>query len=255
MAVEPLSDSSDFALRQLRLLLESLDGSGDAQLPPERSLSQQMGVGRRALRRALEVLEAEGRIWRRQGKGTFVGPRPLRTEMDLEALSSGTNPLEIMEARLEIEPALARLAALRATNGDIERLKHLAHKTATSADGDMDSRELWDGAFHRAIAEAAGNSLLFVFFDIMNRIRQDPTWRRLREQARSKPGQRHYVNQHGRVVAAIAARDGGAAEQAMREHLETVRASLLRIMTRPSMASHDESLNAPSADEQGRPAA
>ncbi|QFU17352.1 FadR/GntR family transcriptional regulator [Microvirga thermotolerans] len=255
MAVEPLSDSSDFALRQLRLLLESLDGSGDAQLPPERSLSQQMGVGRRALRRALEVLEAEGRIWRRQGKGTFVGPRPPRTEMDLEALSSGTNPLEIMEARLEIEPALARLAALRATNGDIERLKHLAHKTATSADGDMDSRELWDGAFHRAIAEAAGNSLLFVFFDIMNRIRQDPTWRRLREQARSKPGQRHYVNQHGRVVAAIATRDGGAAEQAMREHLETVRASLLRIMTRPSMASHDESLNAPSADEQGRPAA
>lgn len=255
MVAEPSSDSSDFALRQLRGLLDMLPEGADTQLPPERSLSRQMGVGRRALRRALEVLEAEGRLWRQQGKGTFVGPRPPYTEMSLEALSDGTNPLEIMEARLEIEPALARLAALRASNGDVERLKHLANKTASSADGDMDSRELWDGAFHRAIAEAAGNSLLFVFFDIMNRIRQDPTWRRLREQARSRPGQRNYVNQHSRVVEAIAARDGGAAEQAMREHLETVRESLLRIMTRSAVQQDNGPGSEILSNKQGRPAA
>ena len=40
------------------------------------ALAAQIGIGRRALRRALEVLEAEGRIWRHQGKGTFLGPRP-----------------------------------------------------------------------------------------------------------------------------------------------------------------------------------
>ncbi|MGO4573824.1 FadR/GntR family transcriptional regulator [Microvirga sp. 2TAF3] len=256
VSAEPLSDSSDFALRQLRALLDDRSESEDSQLPPERALALQIGVGRRALRRALEVLEAEGRIWRQQGKGTFLGPRPLRTEMSLEALSSGTNPLENMEARLEIEPALARLAALRASNGDIERLKHLADKTASSADSDLDSRELWDGAFHRAIAEAAGNSLLFAFFDVANRIRQDPTWRRLREQARSRPRQRNYVNQHHRVVEAIAARDGGTAEQAMREHLETVRASLLRIMTRPLADNQDnETADETSSDDQGRPAA
>ena len=72
-----------------------------------------------------------------------------------------------MEARLEIEPGLARLAALRASNGDLERLRHLAQKTESIADGDSDSRELWDGAFHRAIAEAAGNSLLFAFVDVV----------------------------------------------------------------------------------------
>ncbi|WP_319799717.1 FadR/GntR family transcriptional regulator [Microvirga rosea] len=176
--------------------------------------------------------------------------------MDLEALSSGTNPLEIMEARLEVEPGLARLAALRASNGDLERLDHLARKTASSADGDMDSRELWDGAFHRAIAESAGNSLLLVFFDIMNQIRQDPTWRRLREQARSRPGQRQYVDQHTRVVEAIVARNAEAAEQAMREHLETVRESLLRLMTRSSRPRQDnDPADSPSPDGQGRPAA
>ena len=184
----------------------------------------------------------------------------LRSQIDRiwDSFWSGgiANPLEIMEARLEIEPALARLAALRVSNGDIERLRHLASKTASSADGDMDSRELWDGAFHRAIAEAAGNSLLLAFFDIANRIRQDSTWRRLREQARSRPGQRHYVDQHARVVAAIAARDGAAAEQAMREHLETVRASLLRIMTGPLPVPPDAiQADEASVNHRGRPAA
>ncbi len=144
------------------------------RLPSERALAAQLGVGRRTLRRALEVLEAEGHIWRQQGKGTFLGPRPLRGEVSLVELSSRTNPLEVMEARLEIEPALARLAALRASNGDIDRLKHLAQKTEFMADGDCDSRELWDGAFHRAIAEAAGNSLLFAFVDVVDRITAGP---------------------------------------------------------------------------------
>lgn len=254
--IEVLSDSSDFALRRLRSLLDELANSPSTQLPPERLLAQQVGIGRRALRRALEVLEAEGRIWRQQGKGTFLGPRPSHTEMNLEALSDGTNPLETMEARMEIEPALARLAALRASNGDIERLKHLADKTASSADGDLDSRELWDGAFHRAIAEVAGNSLLFAFFEVTNRIRQDATWRRLREQARSRPGQRSYVTQHHRIVDAIAARDGATAELAMREHLETVRASILKTMTRPRVDDQgDELAHQVPSDDQGRPAA
>jgi DNA-binding FadR family transcriptional regulator len=161
-----------------------------------------------------------------------------------------------MEARLEIEPGLARLAALRASNGDLRRLQHLAQKTESIADGDADSRELWDGAFHRAIAEAAGNSLLFAFVDVVDRIRQDPTWRRLREQARAPASQRGYVAQHHRVVAAIAARDAGEAEAAMRDHLEAVRASVLRIMTRSARGHRDEQVEQPvHADIEGIPAA
>jgi len=201
------------------------------RLPPERLLAAQIGIGRRALRRALEVLEAEGRIWRHQGKGTFLGPRPAQAPTSLEELSRRTNPLEVMDARLEIEPALARLAALRASNGDIERLLRLAEKTASSSDAD--SRELWDGALHRAIAEVAGNSLLLAIFDLMDRIRQDATWRALRERARSHNRQQTYVEQHRRVIAAIAQREGHAAEQAMREHLDLVRDGLLKVMTSP----------------------
>ncbi|MGO4704413.1 FadR/GntR family transcriptional regulator [Microvirga sp. 2MCAF38] len=248
---ESSSDSSDFALRQLRALLDNRPAGEEKQLPPERGLAQQIGVGRRSLRRALDVLEAEGRIWRHQGKGTFLGPRPLHAETSLEVMSSRTNPLEVMEARLEIEPALARLAALRASNGDIERLEHLARKTGTSAATDTDNRELWDGAFHRAIAEAAGNSLLFSLMDMINQIRQDPTWRRLREQARLPVKEQTYVHYHHQIVAAIAARDGSAAEQAMREHLESVRRSLVKIMT--NAATNNS--GGQQSNDQGRPAA
>jgi DNA-binding FadR family transcriptional regulator len=228
---DPLSDSSNFALGRLRALLDDSSFDQEQRLPPERMLAAQIGIGRRALRRALEVLEAEGRIWRHQGKGTFLGPRPAQGPTSLEELSKRTHPLEVMDARLEIEPALARLAALRASNGDIERLLRLADKTASTSDAD--SRELWDGALHRAIAEVAGNSLLLAIFDMMDSIRQDGTWRLLRERARSHNRQQLYVDQHRRVIAAIAQREAHAAEQAMREHLELVRDGLLKVMTSP----------------------
>ncbi|MBL0402564.1 FadR family transcriptional regulator [Microvirga aerilata] len=234
---EPLSDSSNSALVRLRALLDESSFDGEQRLPAERVLAAQIGIGRRALRRALEVLEAEGRIWRHQGKGTFLGPRPARAPTSLDELSKRTHPLEVMDVRLEIEPALARLAAMRATNGDIERLLHLAEKTASSSDAD--GRELWDSALHRTIAEAAGNSLLLAIFDLVDRIRQDTTWRLLRERARSGNRQQLYVEQHRRVIAAIAQREAHAAEQAMREHLELVRDSLLKVMTSPLPARID----------------
>jgi DNA-binding FadR family transcriptional regulator len=228
---DPVQDSSNFALGRLRALLEETSSDKEQRLPPERVLAAQIGIGRRALRRALEVLEAEGRIWRHQGKGTFLGPRPAEPHTSLDELSKRTNPLEVMDVRLEIEPALARLAALRASNGDIERLLHLADKTASMSDAD--GRELWDSALHRAIAEVAGNSLLLAIFDMVDRIRQNTTWRILRERARSGARQQIYIDQHRRVIAAIAQREAHAAERAMREHLEFVRDGLLKVMTSP----------------------
>jgi DNA-binding FadR family transcriptional regulator len=224
------SDSSNFALGQLRALLDDTAFEGN-RLPPERELAAQIGIGRRALRRALEVLEAEGRIWRHQGKGTFLGPRPVHAQIGLGELSSRTSPLEVMTVRLEIEPILARLAALHASNGDVERLFHLATRTASSSDAD--GYELWDSALHRAIAEAAGNSLLLAIFEMVDRIRQDMNWQAMRERARSKDKQSAQVEQHRQIVTSIAQREAHAAEQAMREHLELVRDGLLKVMTSP----------------------
>jgi DNA-binding FadR family transcriptional regulator len=233
---ESLPDSPNFALVQLRSLIDEGSFEGGQRLPPERVLAAQIGISRQALRRALDVLETEGRIWRHQGKGTFLGPRPVQPCPSLEQLTERTNPLEVMDVRLEIEPALARLAALRASNGDVERLLRLADKVTSSADAD--SRELWDSALHRTIAEIAGNSLLLAIFDMVDRIRQDKTWLLLRERARSGERQQLIAEQHRRVITAIAQREAHAAEQAMREHLQLVRDGILQIMTSP-MSTRD----------------
>jgi GntR family transcriptional regulator, transcriptional repressor for pyruvate dehydrogenase complex len=199
----------------------------EGRLPTERALTDTLGVSRRAVRRALEVLESEGLIWRRQGAGTFVGEKPDGWGDHVEALVAGTDIMEIMEVRLRIEPQLAQLAAMRAKPAEIERMRALADKTGQSTDAD--SKELWDGSLHRQIAHSAGNKLFLSIFDVINRIRQDEAWQSIRERARrTGTNGRTSYEQHMAIVDAIAARDPGRAGEAMRQHLLMHQERLIR---------------------------
>ena len=220
--------NSSIALEKLRARVEAQSVSADPKLPPERELAASMGLGRRAIRRAMEVLEAEGLIWRHQGKGTFVGRRPAVHPYLIGELSEKTNPLEVMETRLQIEPPLARIAALRASSEDISSLEKLAQKVASAEDDD--GWELWDSAFHRRVAECAGNGLMLALFDVVQRIRQEPYWRYLRGRARTPESRENSHRDHTEIVAMIGARDGAGAERVMRRHLAAVNANLQSIV-------------------------
>ncbi|GAB4522353.1 MAG: FadR/GntR family transcriptional regulator [Roseibium sp.] len=222
---KPAQRNSSLALERLRILVDQLQREGSEQLPTERELAEEIGVGRRAVRRALEVLETEGRIWRRQGSGTFIGPEPSHPERQIRKLPEVSNMLEVMEVRLRIEPVLAQLAALRATPSDVAAMRDLAEKVARA--DDMDSRELWDGALHRAIANAAGNTLFLALFDIVDRVRQDNAWRHVREALRTREAVTLYKSQHIEVIDAIERRDPVAAEKSMRQHLLALQERLL----------------------------
>lgn len=212
--------TSAYALEQLRAWVDDTGHPNGTRLPTERQLSEQMGIGRRAIRRALEVLEAEGRITRRQGAGTFVGG-----QIDTTA---ATDFFEIMEVRLRLEPQLAALAALRAKPAQIARMHELSDRIAQCVDAD--EGELWDGTLHRQIAEAAGNALFLSLFDVVNRIRQDPAWQAVRERARGGlAGHALPVAQHRAIVDAIAARDPQAAAEQMRLHLLMLQEKLIRL--------------------------
>ena len=112
-------ENSNYALEKLRALLRTESIDADGRLPTERALSETLGVSRRAVRRALEVLEAEGRVWRRQGSGTYLGQRPDGWNEHVGSIVAGTNLLEIMEVRLRVEPQLAQLAAMRVKDADV----------------------------------------------------------------------------------------------------------------------------------------
>ncbi|WP_244287894.1 FCD domain-containing protein [Labrenzia sp. 011] len=213
------------ALERLRIIVNQLTVEGAEQLPTERELSETIGVGRRAVRRALEVLETEGKIWRRQGAGTFIGSEPAHPEKQFVALNEESNMLEVMEVRLQLEPVLARLAALRANPADIAAMREIAGRVGKA--DDLDGRELWDSALHRAIARAANNTLFLALFDVVDRVRQDAAWRHVREALRTSDAMALYKSQHVDIIRAIENRDPVSAEKAMRGHLLALQQRLL----------------------------
>ena len=221
-------DNTTRVLVQIRRMIETGDLPEHPRLPTERDLSDRLGAGRRAVRNALEALEAEGLIWRRQGKGTFLGQPPDPAVALVAEIAPDADPMTVMEARLHLEPGLAELCARRASAEDVERLRALAERVA--ATGDADSRELWDGALHRLIARIADNRLLLTAFSLMDEVRMNEKWQRDRQRARSAEKLALYARQHGLIIDAIEARDGPGARQAMTEHLrelsQNLRASL-----------------------------
>ena len=204
-----------------------LDGGLKPQdrLPPERDLAKQLSVSRMVLRGAMERLEAEGRLWRHVGQGTFVGPRPEKPSVKLSLITENTSPAEVLEIRLAIEPQIARMAALRATGFQIAEMMTLVQK-GRAADNPA-TWEQWDGQFHRALCQSTGNRLMLSIFDSFNAMRSQPTWSRLRQAALTPERRQLYASQHEAILLAIHGRDTVQAELTMKSHIIEVSQSLL----------------------------
>jgi DNA-binding FadR family transcriptional regulator len=214
---------SDRALKALRKRLESVLGES-GRLPPERELAASLKVGRRAVRDALAVLEKEGTVWRRQGRGTFYGIEPSVSEQEIGQLARRVNPLEILEARLSFEPGLARLAAMRASLADIEEMNRIALRALTAPNARDYERA--DAAFHRKIAECAGNAMFLAMYEMIIRVREKADWQRLRQYYFRHDGARCSYDEHKLVIDAIAEREPAAAAGAMQDHLQKVSQTL-----------------------------
>jgi DNA-binding FadR family transcriptional regulator len=131
-----------------------------------------------------------------------------------------TNPLEVIEVRLAVEPVIARLAALRAFHADIRRLQCLVEETRQATDPGI--YEKADERFHRAVAEAARNALFLALFDSLSASRRDATWRRLSENAHCFKRQSVHSASHREIYEAIAARNSERAYECMYKHLRDI---------------------------------
>ncbi|MGJ8609810.1 MAG: FadR/GntR family transcriptional regulator [Octadecabacter sp.] len=210
-----MNDLSD----RLRDLMVTAGYRHNDRIPPERELCEKLGATRNQLRKSLAELEAQGRIWRHVGRGTFVGARPVLNLKDVTYLGDQIKPEQVLDVRLNIEPELSRLAALHAKKTDCEQMLICADRCRSAQD--WRCYEAWDNNLHHAIARATKNQLYLYFFETLNSVRRSIVWRLPRDTvapSRTYPS----FDEHDEIIAAIVAGDGDLAADTMSRHLQSV---------------------------------
>lgn len=192
------------------------------KLPTERELASRSGTSRGAVRRALDVLEADNRVIRHVGRGTFLTPPvPGQNGEPGPAVS----PAEIMTARLLLEPQLMPLAATSATEHDFAEMQRCLDGGDHS--DDYTAFESWDAALHRSFARATHNNMIIALSNVLSASREQPLWGGMKRRSFSDERRDGYRAEHHAIVAALRDRDPDGAQEAMRVHLRHVRAHVL----------------------------
>jgi len=202
-----------------------------SRLPTERELAAGLGAPRTSVRRALAVLEAEGRISREVGRGTFLrDPHWARTGAGAGTDPGGDDgdspgglgfaPADVMAIRRMFEPSSMRLVVAWATVADFQEMDRcLAGGEHAES---FDQFEYWDLALHRCIAAASHSPLLIRLYAVIDAARLGRYWGDLKRRSTTRERVRIYQADHRELVAALRARDPDRAVEAMRTHLARV---------------------------------
>lgn len=216
--------SGDLLAERLRAAI--LDGEVEAgeTLPPERALAESSGLSRGSVREALRVLEAEGLVRPRPGRGggavvTAPGDGAMARMVDGFVRSRRLPLRVIQEARETIEPALARLAAAGRTGPEMAYLESLAE--GMEAPGlDQPGFARLNLRWHETVARASRNELLGALLHAMSggmmASTSEPGLARAELRAEANAA-------HRAINRAIAAQDGDAAFRRMERHIRAYR--------------------------------
>ncbi len=189
-----------------------------ATLPPESAMLERFGVGRGSLREALRILEVNGLVVLKPGPrgGPVVAPHDpaaFGQMMTLHLQALGATYRQLLDARLEYEAVLARMAAEREEAADILRAAMAADPAAAGDDAEYTAAT---GGFHRAVGLASGNPVLALGADAIYAI-----WSVRVTRVLYPPDHREDVlKDHAAIARAIERRDPKRAERVMREHME-----------------------------------
>jgi DNA-binding GntR family transcriptional regulator len=185
----------------------------DLRLPPgamvnEQQIATEIGFGRMPVREAIARLAGDRFITVMPRRGNFVTPLSLDDVLDM------------FEAREAIECGVAYIAARRASDADLDTLRHLIATAEKAREGDSAEAYLHDDQeIHAFLVHMINNSLLQ---DAADRLLQH-NLRFWRSYWSTRPAQLSSMLSHADLLAALESRDPVAAEQAMREHIVSSR--------------------------------
>jgi GntR family transcriptional repressor for pyruvate dehydrogenase complex len=208
--------------RVAALLLDTIVARGlqpGDRLPSERELGEQFGVSRTVIREAVRALAAKGVIEVRTGSGlrvAAVDASAVSESMSLFLRGGTVEYPKVHEVRRLLEVEIAGLAAARASEADVARIRTVAEQMEAVLD-DVEKASRLDLAFHRAIARATNNELYLLLLDSIGEAQLEI--RRANLQTGAAP---QTIEAHRAIVDRIAARDPKGARRAMEEHLDQV---------------------------------
>ncbi len=194
------------------------------QLPSERELSERFQVSRASVREALRALESMGLLIIKSGEGSYLSSslETLLSPLASAILQQKDILLDIFEARKIIEPAVAALAAKRASSEEIQQMDEILRGQARHiAEGETGVEA--DTAFHSVLARAAKNKVFLKLNDSIVDILRETRERSL--QIRGRPARS--LAGHREILKAIRTRDPAKARQAMLAHLIAIEQNVL----------------------------
>lgn len=165
-----------------------LDGDFEGErIPSETELADELGVSRTTIRAALNRLETEGVIYRRQGSGTFVNPSGLQIKTRLEEIWSyeavlrahgyrpSTRILEVREepagvemaAELKLEPGAPVVAVQKLFLGDEEPVILTVNYVPQFLIDGPYPRSVWEAPIYEFLAEYGRQRLSYYLSEIV----------------------------------------------------------------------------------------
>lgn len=209
------------------------------KLPAEREMARKYKTSRVSVREAYRSLEELGLLVIRRGAdgGAFIAEpdhNSVQRSLSLLLQLGRTSHQELTEARLMIEPPIARLAARRARPADIARLRVVLERqeNALAKKGHFRGHSL---QFHRAVAECAGNLPLIT---LMNSL-ADLTLEIVTKIDTPRPVKEGICTFHRSIFEAIERHDEEAAYRLMVEHIGEVQEGIGQTIA-ATLSSDDE---------------
>lgn len=212
------------------------------RLMTERELAQQLSVGRSSIREAITAMRIQGMVEVRHGDGIYLLRRPedLISSLATELVETHIDHPYIWETRQALETQCARLAATRATVGDLRKLRRsLKTMEAEIADGapGLDG----DRQFHLGVAQASHNPILI---KLLTGIRESLD--RTSETSLTRAGQpAKSLAQHQGIFDAIRAGEPTKAADAMLAHLVGTTDTLVHLPQKPASPAQTRKLAPP----------
>ncbi|WP_152970290.1 FadR/GntR family transcriptional regulator [Frigoribacterium sp. RIT-PI-h] len=215
--------SNEIARALLDYILSGQVGPGE-KLPSERQLSESFGVGRSVIREALKSLGLLGLVEFRHGGGTyFRGAESdlLPRVIEWGLLLGERHTTDLVEARQHLEKITTTLAAARRSDDDLAAIE-VALESMRAA-RTTEEFVTADVAFHLAVADASGNTVLANMLKSISSLLR--VW--IHRVMEAEPTFDVSFHEHEPVFDAIRRRDPDAAGGHMEKHMAKASARLI----------------------------